>query len=52
MKLRLVLLPVVGFLAFPALDEGKVPPRATRIGKQFVLMIPMQRIDPGDRRPR
>jgi hypothetical protein len=52
MKLRLLLLPVVGFLAFPAIDEGKVPLRATRIGSAFVLMIPMQRIDPGNRRPR
>jgi hypothetical protein len=52
MKLRLLLLPVVGLLAFPAIDQGKVPLRATRIGSAFVLMIPMQRIDPGDRRPR
>jgi hypothetical protein len=59
MKLRLLLLPVVGFLAFPAIDEGKVAPRAVLIapravliGSHFVLMIPMQRIDPGNRRPR
>ena len=37
----------------PAMLEGARPlPRAARIGNQFVLVIPREPIDPGDRRPR
>jgi hypothetical protein len=50
MKLRL-LLPVIGVLAFPAI-EHKVPPRASQIGNMLVLAIPQAQSDPGDRRPR
>jgi hypothetical protein len=37
----------------PALSEAiRRPPRAIRVADQFVLLIPRESIDPGDRRPR
>jgi hypothetical protein len=37
----------------PALsDATRRPPRAIRVANQFMLVIPREPIDPGDRRPR
>jgi hypothetical protein len=33
-------------------EAASTPPRAAHIGKHYVLVIPQQLIDPGDRRPR
>jgi hypothetical protein len=50
MKLR-QLLPVIVSVSLCIASENPIPPRATRVGHQFVLVIPYERIDPGDRRP-
>jgi hypothetical protein len=60
MRLR-QLLPVVAGLSLLgasgnpslfAVSGNPLVPRADRIGDQFVFVIPHERIDPGDRRPR
>ena len=51
MKLRR-LLPVTVAVALAAVGQPTAaPPRAVRVGLQLVLVIPHERIDPGDRRP-
>jgi len=46
------LLPVVVGLSLCIGSAHSVAPRATRIGHRLVIAVPMEQIDPGDRRPR
>ena len=50
MRLRQVL-PVIVVVSL-CIGSSSVVPRATLIGHYLVLVVPLERIDPGDRRPR
>jgi hypothetical protein len=51
MRLR-QLLPVIVGLSLCIGTTKPVVPRATVIGHYVILVVPLERIDPGDRRPR
>jgi len=51
MRLR-QLLPVIVGVSLCTGSANSVVPRATLIGHYLVLVVPLERIDPGDRRPR
>jgi hypothetical protein len=51
MSLRPVL-PVIVGLSLCIGSTHPVSPGATRIGHRLVIAVPMEQIDPGDRRPR
>jgi hypothetical protein len=46
------LLAVLAFGSAATPRGSAAPPRATHIGGYYVLTIPQEAIDPGDRRPR
>jgi hypothetical protein len=50
MRLR-QLLPVTVGLSLCIGTTNPVVPRATVIGHYLILVVPLERIDPGDRRP-
>ena len=50
MRLRHVLPVIVGLLLCVGTAKAVVP-RATVIGHFVILVVPLERIDPGDRRP-
>jgi len=50
MRLRHVL-PVIVGLSLCIGTTNPVLPRATVIGRFVILVVPLERIDPGDRRP-
>jgi len=51
MRLR-QLLPVIVGVSLCIGSGNSVVPRATLIGHYLVLVVPLERVDPGDRRPR